>query len=114
MSSSSPKTRSRGRGGVDGADAASRRASLSGSEYLQQVLGDVLARALSSVARERPDDPVQYVADYLYKVSLHPTPRRKHAIRSSSRSKEKSWRALKVQRSIGIPRRHAYIWSCIQ
>lgn len=40
----------------------------SGSEYLQEVLGDVLAGALSSVARERPRDPVQYVADYLYKV----------------------------------------------
>ncbi len=45
------------------------RGDLSGSEYLQQVLGDVLAKALSSVARERPQDPVQYVAEYLYKVS---------------------------------------------
>ncbi len=45
------------------------RGDLSGSEYLQQVLGDVLAKALSSVARERPHDPVQYVAEYLYKVS---------------------------------------------
>ncbi len=43
---------------------------LSGAEYLQQVLGDVLAKALSSVAQERPDDPVQFVAEYLYKVCL--------------------------------------------
>ncbi len=42
---------------------------ISGAEYLQQVLGDVLAKALSSVAKERPDDPVNFVAEYLYKVS---------------------------------------------
>ncbi|TRY73631.1 hypothetical protein TCAL_12959 [Tigriopus californicus] len=39
-----------------------------GAEYLQDVLGDVLAGALSSVARERPPDPIQFVANYLYKV----------------------------------------------
>ena len=36
----------------------------------QEVLGDVLAKALSAVARERPDDPVQFVADYLYRARL--------------------------------------------
>ena len=44
----------------------------SGSQYLQEVLGDVLADALSKVAKERPQDPIQYVADYLH--SLKPTP----------------------------------------
>ena len=34
---------------------------------LQDALGDVLAKALSAVAKERPDDPVQFVADYLYR-----------------------------------------------
>lgn len=37
-----------------------------GSQYLQEVLGDVLADALSKVAKERPIDPIQYVADYLH------------------------------------------------
>lgn len=37
-----------------------------GSQYLQEVLGDVLADALSKVAKERPVDPIQYVADYLH------------------------------------------------
>jgi len=40
----------------------------SGSQYLQDVLGDVLADALSKVARERPTDPIQYVADYLHNL----------------------------------------------
>ena len=48
---------------------AARGEDLSGSEYLQEVLGDVLAKALSSVAQERPEDPVSFVAEYLYKVS---------------------------------------------
>ena len=44
----------------------------SGSQYLQDVLGDVLADALSKVAKERPPDPIQYVANYLH--SLKPIP----------------------------------------
>ena len=32
---------------------------------LQDALGDVLAQALSAVAKERPADPVQFVADFL-------------------------------------------------
>ena len=44
----------------------------SGSQYLQDVLGDVLAEALSKVAKERPEDPIQYVANYLH--SLKPIP----------------------------------------
>ena len=43
--------------------------SSSGSQYLQHVLGDVLAEALSQVAKKRPTDPIQYVADYLHSVS---------------------------------------------
>ena len=43
--------------------------SSSGSQYLQNALGDVLAEALSKVAKQRPPDPVQYVADYLHSVS---------------------------------------------
>ena len=43
--------------------------SSSGSRYLQHVLGDVLAEALSQVAKKRPSDPIQYVADYLHSVS---------------------------------------------
>ena len=43
--------------------------SSSGSQYLQHVLGDVLAEALSQVAKKRPADPIQYVADYLHSVS---------------------------------------------
>ena len=43
--------------------------SSSGSQYLQHVLGDVLAEALSQVAKRRPTDPIQYVADYLHSVS---------------------------------------------
>ena len=39
-----------------------------GAEYLQEVLGDILAQALSSVARERPKDPVQYVAEFLRNI----------------------------------------------
>jgi len=35
---------------------------------LKEVLGDVLAEALSKVARERPLDPIKYVADYLHSV----------------------------------------------
>ena len=31
----------------------------------QDALGDVLAQALSAVAKERPADPVQFVADFL-------------------------------------------------
>ncbi len=42
---------------------------MNASEYLQMVLGDVLAKALSEVARERPSDPVQFVAEYLHQVS---------------------------------------------
>jgi len=42
---------------------------LNGSEYLQRVLGDVLSSALAAVARERPEDPIQFVADYLYRVA---------------------------------------------
>lgn len=42
------------------------REDLSGSEYLQQVLGDVLAKALTAVARERPKDPIGYMAEFLY------------------------------------------------
>jgi hypothetical protein len=34
---------------------------------IQDVLGDVLAQALSNVARERPSDPIEFVADFLYK-----------------------------------------------
>ena len=44
----------------------------SGSQYLQDVLGDVLADALSKVAKERPSDPIQFVANYLH--SLKKTP----------------------------------------
>lgn len=54
----------------------------SGAEYLQDVLGDVLAGALSSVARERPPDPIQFVANYLYKVrreQLHGDEADKHS-----------------------------------
>jgi len=40
--------------------------SSTGSQYLQEVLGDALADALSKVAKERPPDPIQYVADYLH------------------------------------------------
>lgn len=36
----------------------------------QEVLGDVLAKALSAVAKERPEDPVQFVAEYLYRARL--------------------------------------------
>ena len=43
--------------------------SSSGSQYLQNALGDVLAEALSQVAKKRPADPIQYVADYLHSVS---------------------------------------------
>ena len=43
--------------------------SSSGSQYLQNALGDVLADALSQVAKKRPADPIQYVADYLHSVS---------------------------------------------
>ena len=43
--------------------------SSSGSQYLQNALGDVLADALSQVAKKRPTDPIQYVADYLHSVS---------------------------------------------
>ena len=43
--------------------------SSSGSQYLQNALGDVLAEALSQVAKKRPSDPIQYVADYLHSVS---------------------------------------------
>ena len=35
----------------------------------QEVLGDVLADALSQVARVRPPDPIQYIADYLHSVN---------------------------------------------
>ncbi len=35
------------------------------------MLGDVLADALSKVAKERPADPVQYVADYLHAMPRH-------------------------------------------
>ena len=42
--------------------------SSSGSQYLQNALGDVLADALSQVAKQRPPDPIQYVADYLRSV----------------------------------------------
>lgn len=42
--------------------------SSTGSQYLQDALGDVLADALSKVAKERPIDPIQYVADYLHGV----------------------------------------------
>nr|XP_040573977.1 uncharacterized protein LOC121122963 [Lepeophtheirus salmonis] len=37
-----------------------------GSKYLQDVLGDILSKALSLCARHRPKDPIQFVADYLY------------------------------------------------
>ena len=40
----------------------------SGSQYLQDVLGDVLADALSKVAKERPTDPIQFVANYLHSL----------------------------------------------
>ena len=43
--------------------------SSSGSQYLQNALGDVLADALSQVAKKPPADPIQYVADYLHSVS---------------------------------------------
>ena len=43
--------------------------SSSGSQYLQNALGDVLAEALSQVAKKRPNDPIQYVADYLHSMS---------------------------------------------
>ena len=43
--------------------------SSSGSQYLQNALGDVLADALSQVAKKRPADPIQYVADYLHSMS---------------------------------------------
>ena len=43
--------------------------SSSGSQYLQNALGDVLADALSQVAKKRPTDPIQYVADYLHSIS---------------------------------------------
>ena len=36
-----------------------------GSEYLQEALGDVLAKALAAVAKERPQDPIQFLADFL-------------------------------------------------
>jgi hypothetical protein len=48
----------------------------SGSQYLQEVLGDVLAEALSQVAKERPTDPIQYVADYLH--GLKPVAEQQH------------------------------------
>ena len=44
----------------------------SGSQYLQDVLGDVLAEALSKVAKERPSDPIQYVANYLHSLKKSP------------------------------------------
>ena len=40
----------------------------SGSEYLQEVLGDILAQALSAVAKARPRDPIKFVADFLRDV----------------------------------------------
>ena len=40
-----------------------------GSNYLQNALGDVLADALSEVAKKRPTDPIEYVANYLHSVS---------------------------------------------
>ena len=46
--------------------------SSSGSQYLQDVLGDVLAEALSKVAKERPSDPIQYVANYLHSLKKSP------------------------------------------
>ena len=42
----------------------------SGSQYLQEVLGDVLAEALSKVAKERPADPIQYVANHLHSLNI--------------------------------------------
>ena len=42
--------------------------SISRYDYFQEVLGDVLAEALSAVARERPNDPIQYIADYLHSI----------------------------------------------
>ncbi len=42
----------------------------SGSQYLQEVLGDVLAEALSAVAKVRPKDPVQFVAEFLHERSV--------------------------------------------
>lgn len=50
---------------VDSSNGSSDTRVSSGTKYLQDVLGDVLAKALSAVARERPEDPVQYVADFL-------------------------------------------------
>lgn len=45
--------------------------SSTGSQYLQEVLGDVLADALSKVAKDRPIDPIQYVADYLHGLKIN-------------------------------------------
>ena len=36
--------------------------------YLQSALGDVLADALSQVAKARPEDPIRYVANYLHSL----------------------------------------------
>ena len=41
---------------------------MSGSEYLQEALGDVLAKALSAVAKERPLDPIKFMAEFLYRT----------------------------------------------
>ena len=38
---------------------------MSGGEYLQAALGDKLAKALAAVAKARPLDPLQFVADFL-------------------------------------------------
>ena len=37
----------------------------SDQEYLKDSLGDVLVQALAAAARERPDDPVTFVSDFL-------------------------------------------------
>ena len=38
-------------------------------EYLSEKLFPVLSRALKAVERERPDDPVKFVATYLLKYN---------------------------------------------
>ena len=53
--------------------------SSTGSQYLQNALGDVLADALSQVAKQRPPDPIQYVAEYLHSISDENSAKTRHS-----------------------------------